>query len=212
MRRVFFPAVYIVLAAFVTTSMGLLIATHRHRPAGDPVVQVVASSGSSGTAFHIGGGVFLTAKHVVPEGVEYKSGDEAAKVMWRAATEDVAAVYVPSLAELATLEVRCSPLRIGEKVTLTGYSGDLGRLTVTGEVIGSKTFPVLGEVVMVTASTIPGMSGGAVVDSDGRVVGIIDALYLAAVPSTAGALRTPYPIGFIKPATIFCPMIGRKLE
>ncbi len=64
----------------------------------------------------------------------------------------------------------------GDVVTVVGYPQG-GSLTVTqGQVIGVTTDPInanLGEVLVTDAPVEPGSSGSAVLDAQGRVVGVV---------------------------------------
>lgn len=71
-----------------------------------------------------------------------------------------------------------SPIHLGDKITMSGYPLDLGRISVEGRIIGMAA---QNESVndlwpngnfIIDSLGAPGMSGSAVVNSDGKVIGV----------------------------------------
>jgi S1-C subfamily serine protease len=135
---------------------------------------------STGSGFAIDATTLITNKHVVADSDElqvstYDGHDIAVSAASTASIADLAIVHtaseLPSYPELAAND----PAQ-GDQVTIVGYPQG-GRLTVTdGEVIGATTDPLnenLGEVLVTDAPVEPGSSGSAVLDADGRVVGVV---------------------------------------
>ncbi len=141
---------------------------------------VGCGSVSTGSGFAVEGQTLITNRHVVAESAElqlstYDGRDIAATTSSTAALADLAIVRttdtLPAVPELAPADPEP-----GDEVTVVGYP-DGGRLTVTsGRVIGGTTDPLnenLGEVLVTDAEVEPGSSGSAVLDAEGRVVGVV---------------------------------------
>lgn len=135
---------------------------------------------STGSGFAIDATTLITNKHVVADSAElqvstYDGHDIDVSAASTAAIADLALVRteaeLPSYPELAPTD----PQR-GDHVTVVGYPQG-GELTVTsGQVIGTTTDPLnenLGEVLVTDAPVEPGSSGSAVLDDEGRVVGVV---------------------------------------
>lgn len=135
---------------------------------------------STGSGFAIDATTLITNRHVVADSAElqvstYDGHDIDVSAASTAGIADLALVRteaeLPSYPQLATAD----PVR-GDHVTVVGYPQG-GQLTVTsGQVIGSTTDPLnenLGEVLVTDAAVEPGSSGSAVLDDDGRVVGVV---------------------------------------
>ncbi len=135
---------------------------------------------STGSGFAIDATTLITNKHVVSDSAElqvstYDGRDIDVTAASTASIADLALVRtaadLPSYPELAEAD----PVR-GDVVTVVGYPQG-GSLTVTqGQVIGSTTDPLnanLGEVLVTDAPVEPGSSGSAVLDAQGRVVGVV---------------------------------------
>ncbi|HWS59235.1 MAG TPA: serine protease [Actinotalea sp.] len=135
---------------------------------------------STGSGFAIDATTLITNRHVVADSAElqvstYDGRDIAVTASSTAALADLAVVRtaqeLPSYPELAGQD----PV-IGDAVTVVGYpQGGVLTLT-TGRVIGTTTDPLnenLGEVLVADAPVEPGSSGSAVLDVDGRVVGVV---------------------------------------
>ena len=141
---------------------------------------VGCSSLSTGSGFAIDATTLITNKHVVADSANlqvatYDGRDIDVTAASTAAIADLAVVRtaepLPTFPELATTD----PVR-GDAVTVVGYPQG-GELTLTtGQVIGATTDPLnanLGEVLVTDAPVEPGSSGSAVLDKEGRVVGVV---------------------------------------
>ncbi|GCD19885.1 S1C family serine protease [Cellulomonas algicola] len=135
---------------------------------------------STGSGFAIDANTLVTNRHVVADSSAlqlstYDGRDVGATAASTAGLADLAIVRtaepLPAAPELADADP--AP---GDAVTVVGYP--LGqRLTITtGAVLGATTDPLnvnLGEVLVTDAPVEPGSSGSAVLDTDGRVVGVV---------------------------------------
>lgn len=140
--------------------------------------RVLTPSGT-GSGWAIDEDTLVTAGHVIlsTEAAELcvVLGDES----WLVSSfefipgEDAALLEVVGPA-LNALPVRMTPPIGGEWVTLAGYPGTTSIVVTEGAVAGSFGF---GDNA-VDGCVIPGMSGGPVIDMDGRVIGIITATTL----------------------------------
>jgi len=141
---------------------------------------VGCNSLSTGSGFAIDDTTLITNRHVVADSADlqlstYDGRDVAVTASSTAALADLAVVRtadaLPSAPGLADADP--DP---GDEVTVVGYPQG-GALTVTsGQVIGSTTDPLnenLGQVLVTNAEVEPGSSGSAVLDSEGRVVGVV---------------------------------------
>ncbi|HMO11779.1 MAG TPA: serine protease [Actinotalea sp.] len=135
---------------------------------------------STGSGFALDARTLVTNRHVVVDSSElqvetYDGRDIAVTAAASAALADLAVIRtaedLPDHPELAG-----SDPELGDSVSVIGYPLG-GLLTVTtGRVIGRTTDPLnenLGEVLVTDAEVAPGSSGSAVVDSEGRVVGVV---------------------------------------
>lgn len=141
---------------------------------------VGCASLSTGSGFAIDATTLITNRHVVADSAElqvstYDGRDIDVTAASTAALADLAVVRtadeLPSFPELAPDDPQ-----VGDAVTVVGYpQGGVLTLT-TGRVIGSTTDPLnenLGQVLVTDAQVEPGSSGSAVLDEDGRVVGVV---------------------------------------
>ena len=135
---------------------------------------------STGSGFAIDETTLITNRHVVADSADlqlstYDGRDVAVTAAATAALADLAVVRtadpLPSAPGLADADP--GP---GDEVTVVGYPQG-GALTVTtGQVIGATTDPLnenLGQVLVTNAEVEPGSSGSAVLDTSGRVVGVV---------------------------------------
>jgi len=135
---------------------------------------------STGSGFAIDATTLITNRHVVSDSADlqlstYDGRDIAATAASTATLADLAIVRtvdpLPAFPELAPADPKT-----GDVVTVVGYPQG-GQLTITsGQVIGATTDPLnenLGQVLVTDAPVEPGSSGSAVLDTDGRVVGVV---------------------------------------
>lgn len=141
---------------------------------------VGCNSLSTGSGFAIDATTLITNRHVVANAAAiqistYDGRDIAATAASTAGLADLAivrtATALPAFPDLADRD----PVR-GDAISVVGYPMG-GELTITtGQVIDETTDPLhanLGEVLVTDAQVEPGSSGSAVLDSDGRVVGVV---------------------------------------
>jgi S1-C subfamily serine protease len=144
------------------------------------VRNVGCRSVSTGTGFAIDEHTLVTAAHVV-------EGSRQLEVStYDGTTLDATATSTTTVADLAIVHVEESlsapgvladtDPTVGVPVTIIGYPGG-GRLTVTAAVVittaPEDVDPAIGPAFGVTTPLEPGMSGAPVVNSDGKVVGVI---------------------------------------
>lgn len=135
---------------------------------------------STGSGFAIDENTLVTNRHVVEDSSAlqlstYDGRDVAATAASTAGLADLAIVRTADALPAAPQLADTDPAT-GDAVTVVGYP--LGqRLTITtGSVLGATTDPLnvnLGEVLVTDAPVEPGSSGSAVLDEDGRVVGVV---------------------------------------
>lgn len=135
---------------------------------------------STGSGFAIDSHTVVTNRHVVADSAilqvsTYDGRDIQVSGASTASLADLAVLRttedLPSQQQLSDVDPQ-----VGDPVTVVGYPLG-GQLTVTsGRVIGATTDPLhesLGEVLVTDAPVEPGSSGSAVLDSEGRVIGVV---------------------------------------
>lgn len=135
---------------------------------------------STGSGFAIDATTLVTNRHVVADSAAlqlstYDGRDVEATAASTAALADLAIVRTAAELPAAPTLADADPSE-GDAVTVVGYP--LGqRLTITtGTVLGTTTDPLnenLGAVLVTDAPVEPGSSGSAVLDTEGRVVGVV---------------------------------------
>ena len=135
---------------------------------------------STGSGFAVDERTLITNRHVVA------GADDLQVSTYDGRDVDVTAASTAALADLALVRTAeelpsypdmadADPVR-GDAVTVVGYPQGGALTLTTGQVIGSTTDPLnenLGEVLVTDAPVEPGSSGSAVLDVDGRVVGVV---------------------------------------
>lgn len=160
-----------------------------------------------GSGVHIGNGYVLTAAHVVQANKTMTVTDTehrtmAGEVLWANAEYDIALLRLPGASYVESAPLSCAKNYVGQLVKAYGNPQDLEFVFTAGQVNGTaRKWAVWREVVPVDAAVIPGQSGGAVVDTQGRVIGI-----------TVGAMIWQYGLtgqGFFVPGSAICQLMGR---
>ena len=138
----------------------------------------VATTTTRGTAFHIGGGQFLTAHHVidgVPPFVLLTNGERgmAAAVLDSDPDVDMALLQVyerNSVHDLPVADLRVpTEADLGRPVFLVGYPG-AGPLTAS---LGGIVSRVWEDEILTTSASRGGNSGGPMFDACGEVLGVL---------------------------------------
>ena len=140
---------------------------------------------ATGSGFALGQNLLVTNRHVL-------AGAEALEVStWNGKTHDVSTAVVGVLGDVgfALVDGRLPqagrfgpPPRRGDAVTAVGYPRG-GPLTLSPGAVVDRVdggeLGVPGEVVRLSARVRPGNSGGPLLDSEGRIVGIVYAIETA---------------------------------
>lgn len=181
------------------------------KPMAGATVKIVLGEGH-GSGVHIGNGKVLTAAHVVNEKGDYKvktdTGKEyAAEVMWTNKGYDVALVYVDGLVAKRR-ELSCRAPDVGTPVVAIGNPLNVEFVKMRGHVIGPPQEVLdIKSVVALDMTTIPGMSGGPIVDPDGRIVGTVSAVMVVGMgPFSASIVG----LGYAVPGSTICHVMARS--
>jgi len=153
---------------------------------------VYVSSGKkqwSGSGFHIGNGLIITAAHVVPEDeqiTELKITFDnknllPAEVVVSEMNIDIAVLQCPGASSLPSIEIGDSDsIEIGDIVAVIGApegfhdTATVGRVSNIHQTLGQAApSQAWRDIIFVDADILEGSSGGMVIGVDGKVYGII---------------------------------------
>lgn len=142
------------------------------------VVEIHSPRGGGAGIIWGAGGLVVTNAHCAPRGAQLRveSGGRVhnAEVIAISRDHDLALVHAPSVSG-PLLELRdVRSVRVGEIVFAHGHPLGMSHSLTMGAIHGIATHPHTGEPRFVVADVrlAPGNSGGALVDADGRLVGI----------------------------------------
>ncbi|WP_285114556.1 trypsin-like peptidase domain-containing protein [Leifsonia sp. fls2-241-R2A-40a] len=195
-------------------------------------IGVTSADGSGGTGsgeIITSDGYILTNNHVIAPAAEgadivvlYNDGStHPAKLIGRSERADIAVIKVDA-SGLPTIEQGDSTtLKVGQPVVALGAPLGLSSTVTTGVVSAlGRTVPVQGDgdrnavladAIQTDASINPGNSGGALVDCEGRLVGVNSAI--ATVPSASGvAGGGSVGIGFAVPEAVASPIAKQIID
>jgi putative serine protease PepD len=195
-------------------------------------IGVSAADGSGGTGSGeviTSDGYILTNNHVIAPAAEgadivvlYSDGtSHPAKLVGRSERADVAVVKVDATGLPVIQQGNSAALKVGQPVVALGAPLGLSSTVTTGVVSAlGRTVPVAGDgdrnavladAIQTDASINPGNSGGALVDCDGRLVGVNSAI--ATVPGANGvAGGGSVGIGFAIPETVAIPIAEQIIK
>lgn len=146
-----------------------------------PFVKIVTNerTGAHGTGVYVGGGLVVTAAHVVDEFVGLdvvtdQKDSASAFVMMVDAQNDIAVLRLRDEVLIAEAPLSCGPSPIGMTVSAIGNPLERDFATSNGRIAGEALpFGAWASVMLLRLSVAPGDSGGPVLDPDGNVVGIV---------------------------------------
>ena len=196
----------VAFAAALLTACSLPV---RHAPA-DAMVKVI-TKGGHGSGFHIGNGYLITAAHVVKDADKLQlktslGGQAKAEVLWTNKAHDIALLRVEGPLDLAVAPLSCRVPEVGEDIMAKGNPASDEFITVWGKIAGGeRAFGPWRSVVVTDIATVPGQSGGPVLDSSGNVIGV-----------TVGVLTAPIGfgvslvgVGYAVPGKAVCDLLAR---
>jgi serine protease Do len=177
-----------------------------------PDVMVLTEDGGHGSGVYLGGNYILTAAHVVKDSLSVTvrtedNVEQEADVLWKNTQYDLAAIRIPDDSNMRPASFRCrDTLRIGDYIKAVGNPLDEPFVTMFGKVsAGISQRAVWKEAFLADLTAIPGMSGGAVYDAQGYVVGIT--VGLAVMPMGPFSVG-PVGLGYIVPMHAACVLMG----
>lgn len=159
-----------------------------------------------GSGVHIGDGFVLTAAHVVGDKTKMRllaDDNQAmeAEVLWTNRAYDVALMKVQRPV-MKSAPLSCSDAKVGTPVRAYGNPMDITFVFTSGTVSGkAREVGPWREALPIDGAVIPGQSGGGVVDTEGRVVGV-----------TVGMMMMPFgpaAFGLVVPSSTVCRLMGR---
>jgi S1-C subfamily serine protease len=207
-------ALGLVAAAITGTATAKKYYYSTHASPLDAVMKVEMTDGH-GSGVHLGGGLILTARHVVVDNegefeedikVRDASGFSSdAKVLWVSKDYDAALLKTSYAGPAAPL--RCTGVGMGEGIAAAGSPGDLNFITTYGHTASAGPMSMkrsaVGDVEVITMdlNAGQGMSGGPIFDAQHRVIGIVS---MITNPKNLGGSFT-----FAIPATNICRLLAR---
>lgn len=147
-----------------------------------PVVQLRDSNGDafcSGFVINTEQKIVLTADHCVSDGAVFTIDDSIALEFNHDPKMDYALLFVPDLdSERPALKMRTEPFKPGQVVRMQGYVReafiDIKGFVYSNQVVFSNpdTKEEWGPFTMYFPQVIGGMSGGPILDENGKVIGM----------------------------------------
>lgn len=178
----------------------------------EAVVKIALPKGH-GSGFHIGDGYIVTANHVVANQTDVKvldsqGGEQSAELLWQNADRDLALLKVDDASALDTDRLSCRHPKIGEAVIAKGSPLKTDFVSFWGHISGvARTIGPWKHAMIVDITGAPGISGGPVYDSRGRVIGVFVGVSVAPVANIYPSLTG---ISLVVPATAVCDLLARK--
>ncbi len=175
----------------------------RSNPASEAIVEVVAYQGVgngivrvTGTGFFVNShGQLITNRHLLSRAVFCAILGRGAeplridRVLAEAGDLVLVQIDLPTGVKAEALQLRKNPPIPGEPIRIEGYPLGVGLASASGRVVGFRHKPYHGALSFeVDAPTFSGNSGGPVVDTAGRVVGVTTFRSLEGTSRLAGAL------------------------
>jgi S1-C subfamily serine protease len=177
-------------------------------PKAGNTVSILSNKDLSGTGVHIGGGLIVTAAHVVRDvkilNVGLSDGGKMpAVVLFTDATRDIAFIAVKKFDGMEAASLACRMASVGEEVSAIGHPGGTVDIQTWGRVAGKPREAGPWRTALPLDLRIsPGNSGGPLFDAKGEVVGIV--VGIQTVPLDPFGEHTTTSVAFAVPATVAC--------
>jgi S1-C subfamily serine protease len=174
-------------------------------------VKVLPAEGH-GSGVHVGNRYIVTAAHVVGAAKTVKvkakhGGESEADVLWINKAHDIALLRARELQGVAVSQIECGVPAIGQHIEAIGAPGPLEFIHAFGRVSSEVQSNAHWASYFVAAMVVgPGMSGGPVFDSRGKVVCIVVGVALTQLGWTASALSLAYVV----PSQTVCNLTMRN--
>jgi serine protease Do len=189
------------------------LVSSQHKHVDSPVLALTNSQGRTSSAVYIGNGYILTSDHGLNDDkavtLTTESGDEVlANHLWSAERYDIALYRVEGRINTRSYTLDCSPLELHDRLYFIGNPMVLRHITLTGTVAGDPLYnltDIWEQVVPVQAPIVPGMSGGAAIDSRDRLRGI----NIGTMVHRQGFGHSYTGIGYIIPSEVICMLLGK---
>lgn len=187
-------------------------------------VVIVELGESHGSGAHIGGGIILTAAHVVDRSgaitVRDRNGTKAtATLLWANKAKDIALMKIDddAAAKIPAASLFCGAVKEGDDVTVVG--NPLGEEFVSGfgRIAGAARKAGKVESVYVTnVATVMGQSGGPLFHN-GKIVGVVSMVMVAPMPfgpkdekGNQAYAMSIVGYGYAVPSSVVCDLMGRS--
>lgn len=156
-------------AALACVSASPAPGAYLHDEAAIVLVGCIRPGGNvTGSAFKVGPDTYITAEHVVSQGVCFVAGQRVTVTSTDERT-DYATFTGP--ASPAVLRTTCAGFKPGRTYVARGYPGGGSyNIFAPWQAVNAK---IRGFQVFMAADSIPGMSGGPLLDETGAAVGVV---------------------------------------
>lgn len=167
------------------------------------------------SAVHIGNGFFITVNHALSDetnSVLLQSTKwelpTSADVLWTSKIYDIAYLDATDEFEIDHYDISCEPLVTGQELEFHGNPGSLEDIITYGKVSNQNEISdfIWKSVVVVNTTILPGMSGGAVLNDNKELVGIIVGTNMR---QTGPYSSSHTEISFIVPSTTICKLLNK---
>ena len=184
-----------ILIAVAAILVGAAFALADEPPLSGTIVEIITNpaTGAHGSGVHVGGGMIVTAAHVVGDLPRVtirtdaaEQPDLEARVVIYDRLTDLAVVRVESAEGIGETDIDCEPVTVGAEVRAIGYPMSIGYVVTWGRIAGApRAFGRWASVFPIDITVIDGMSGGAVLNAEGAVVAVtLGLVWPNGVPST----------------------------
>jgi serine protease Do len=200
--------VFVILIFFTSSNWTAFFQT-KNLKLESPILKLINEQQGKGSAVHIGNGYILTAAHnLTPQNLQLYTESEqsvASKLLWISYDYDIALLKIDESLPIDSFQINCTTLKVNDTMYFLGHPLNLDFVKVKGIVIKSSVVdlsPLWKSVTVVQAPIAPGMSGGAAIDKNNMLAGII-----VGVMTLEQAILG---IAYIVPSEALCMLIAKN--